>query len=102
MIPTFTRGKWEVGINGGDYYVAAKDYPIGDICVVTRDFGVEAQKANATIISVVPQMYWALKELVNLLDAEDPVEVGCYCTEETPCGWCQAKSALRKVEVKGV
>lgn len=40
----------------------------------------------------------AMKNLISLLDADDPVEVGCYCTDSGDgpilCAWCEAKKAL--------
>lgn len=37
--------------------------------------------ANANLISAAPDMYEALKALVALLDSDDPIEVGCHCTD---------------------
>ena len=44
----------------------------------------------------------AAENLISLLDADDPVEVGCYCTDSGEglvlCAWCEAKKALAALE----
>ena len=48
----------------------------------------------------------ALTKLVALLDADDPVTVGCHCTDTgygpLVCPWCQARQALAKAERRSI
>jgi hypothetical protein len=51
-----------------------------------------------TLENEITKLQGALKKLLDLLDAPDPVQVGCHCTDngESPiiCVWCKAKKAL--------
>jgi len=39
-----------------------------------------------------------LKEFLSLLDAKDPVTVGCHCTDVEKCCWCRAFEFIRRME----
>jgi len=71
---------------------------------------LEEHRVVSTTVEIVtplykaaPAMYEALKALVSLLDGEDPVELGCHCTDTGTgapliCAWCEAKKALALAE----
>ncbi len=58
----------------------------------------EMQEANALLMIHAPGMYAIIEELVSLTECEDPVEVGCHCTDSgeyiVKCVWCRAKDII--------
>ena len=60
------------------------------------------KEGNQLLLEAAPDMYEALKGLIDLLDADDPGEVGCRCSNsgDTPiiCVWCAAQNAITKAE----
>lgn len=63
-------------------------------------------EANANLIAAAPDLLAACKSLVELMDSEDEVVVGCHCTNTDTgfgpmrCCWCIAKDAIAKAEGK--
>jgi hypothetical protein len=55
---------------------------------------------SATTPSRISELETVLGKLVDLLECDDPIEVGCHCTQtdEHPiqCVWCEAKDLLEK------
>lgn len=58
-------------------------------------------KEDAHTIAAAPDLLRACEGLVELMDAPDPVEVGCHCTDSDGpiiCAWCAAKAAIAKAK----
>lgn len=60
----------------------------------------KAEFVDISLREAARDMYEALKDLVGLLDSDDPVEVGCHCTDSgdalVVCAWCNAKAVLAR------
>ena len=84
----FTKGEW---VTEGNFVGVEMEGNLYEICKVAS-FQPEA-KENACLISAAPEMYWALKNLVNWLEIPGEHGRGFVMTE--------AKKALKKAEECG-
>ena len=84
-----TKGEWEV--IGNFVAVQKEDGNSYEICKVSMHD--PEWKSNAQLITAAPDMYWALKNLVNWLEMPGEHGRGFVMTE--------AKKALKKAEECG-
>ncbi len=99
------RGQWLIQSTDGDGFTPPWAYQKATVAAIAPR---EDAAANARLIAAAPEMFAALRDIVSLLDAPDPVQVGCHCTETgagagiTPndgvlaCCWCKAKAVIAK------
>jgi hypothetical protein len=98
----YTPGPWAAEANG--VFKDEQRNPIASVYDPEHtNHLTDIAKANAQLIAAAPDMYEALKDLVKLLECDDPVEVGCSCAYTGTgapliCAWCKAKQALAKAE----
>ena len=106
----FTKGEW--GINDYDnniLEISSGNKSIADCWGKHLDISKEEQLANAHLISAAPDMYEALKELINtyVMNKDSngifphPKEfIACITPEGRPEYWDKAIKALAKAEGK--
>jgi hypothetical protein len=67
-------------------------------------FDLDINHPDARLIAAAPDLYEALERLIDLLDSEEPITVGCHCTDTDTghgtlvCCWCKSKAALQKAK----
>lgn len=99
MVSMYTPGPWKAKSNNPAetfswmvYNRAHSNWPIA----------VDMKEADAYLIAAAPDLLQACKDLVALLDSNEPIEVGCHCTDSgngpVKCAWCKAKDVLKKAE----
>ena len=60
--------------------------------------GSQCQNADATLIAAAPDLYEALKAIMDAVDMGDELEHMLDCDDAERCAYCQAKAAIKKAE----
>lgn len=68
METKFTKGKWKVSRPNNSNNEVKSEY--GNICLVANNYGSEEMEANAKLISAAPEMFEALRVLMENYDSK--------------------------------
>jgi hypothetical protein len=100
---THTPGPWEVGKDGHgkDGWVYCDDATgsaIANTNVALSTIPQAQRAANAALIAAAPELYEALKELVELKAMSDANGPRAVYEERKPIAWENARAALSRVD----